>query len=148
MHSCSLAWRGQQLPNNPLIRLQKRCTLLRAARAMPITEMTSLKLTSLLILLLLSAFAKAQSNAEVHLQVDNEKIFLDGTELSSMDVLRTLVANASKGTVISIEAHTCTKWTRIEEVLEIVRERAWPAFTVRFSTFGESGDPVCVRRDR
>jgi hypothetical protein len=106
--------------------------------------MKSLALTFFLGSLLLSATVNSESGKDVLIRVDNEKIVLDGSELGSMDVLRTLVANASRDTVVSVEAHVCTKWARVEEVLEIVRDRPIP-FTVRFSTFGESDDPVCRR---
>ena len=105
-----------------------------------------MKSLSLAIVLACTTFAMAYAEPGKNflIQVDNEKILLDGSELSSMDVLRTIVANASKETVISVEALSCTKWRRIEEVMEILRERPVP-FTVKFSTFGDSDDPVCRR---
>lgn len=90
------------------------------------------------------ALANAASGKTFRIQIDNEKILLDGSELGSLDVLRTIVANASKETVISVDAHSCTKWIRVEEVMEILRERPVP-FTVKFSSFGDSDDAVCER---
>lgn len=106
--------------------------------------MKSLTLVIPLICALASATTGATSSTDVVVQVDNEKVVLNGSEIGSMDVLRTVVANVQRETVVAVEAHVCTKWRKVEEVLEIVRERS-DLLIVKFSTFGDSDDPVCTR---
>jgi len=104
--------------------------------------MKSLKWCVLVLCALSSAAAGGESSADIVVRVDNKKVLLNGVEMVSLDVLRTVVANIQRETVVSIEANQCTKWKKVEEIMEIVRERA-DLLTMRFSTFLDSDDAVC-----
>ncbi len=95
-----------------------------------------------LAVFLVCALASTMASADIRVQVDNEKVLLDGSEIGSMDVLRTVVANAPRETVVAVEAHMCTKWRKVEEVMEIIRERS-DIVAIKFSVFGDPDDPVC-----
>jgi hypothetical protein len=80
----------------------------------------------LLVSLAFASQAAPDEEADFHIQVSNEAILLNGSEIES------------------VEAHMCTKWQRVDEVMQIFRQRK-DGRTIKFRTSGHPDDMSCRR---
>jgi hypothetical protein len=98
----------------------------------------------LLVSLAFASQAAPDEEADFHIQVSNEAILLNGSEIESVAALRSRLQHIPEGSSVSVEAHMCTKWQRVDEVMQIFRQRK-DGRTIKFRTSGHPDDMSCRR---